>query len=343
MQRLLLLILTLSLGIAGQAHDPQLSGLKIIWNNDDITLSVVTHASKLKAADPDAAIRQHLKVRLDDKDFVPVTSHVMRDPANDVVMWQTQYQGSVARLEVLSRLYPEDVNSRLVVSVIKQGHVVQEVLLDATHPSVVIGGSKLEGVSVGNIIIRFAHEGVLHIFGGLDHILFVFGLILMGGSLRQLLKTVTAFTLAHSITLTLAATSIYAPSPRIVEPLIALSIVAAAFENLRVHQAQLKAEKKDWRPWIAFGFGLIHGFGFAGALAEVGLPREALGWALASFNIGVELGQATIILLCAPALAWLSNSPLKWQTRLHRQVVLCGSLTIAAMGAFWFVTRLVTV
>lgn len=343
MQRLLLLILTLSLCIAGQAHDPQLSGLKIIWNNDNITLSVVTHASKLKASTPDAAIRQRLKVRLNGRDFVPGTSHVMRDRANDVVLWQTQYQGSVAKLEVLSRLYPEDANSRLVVSVIKQGRAVQEVLLDAIHSSVVISGLETKSVSVGNIILRFAHEGVLHIFGGLDHILFVFGLILMGGLLRQLLKTVTAFTLAHSITLTLAATGIYAPSPRIVEPLIALSIVAVALENLRVNQEQVKEKQRDWRPWIAFGFGLIHGFGFAGALAEVGLPREALGWALASFNIGVELGQATIILLCAPILAWLARSPLPCQTRLHRQVVVCGSLTIAAMGAFWFVTRLITV
>ena len=184
-------------------------------------------------------------------------------------------------------------------------------------------------------MLRFVREGVLHIFGGPDHILFVLGLLLLGGTLKSLIKTVTAFTVAHSITLTVAATGLWNPGPRYVEPLIALSIVAIALENLRRNG---KTAKRDLRPWFAFGFGLIHGFGFAGALAEVGLPKEALGVALASFNIGVEIGQVTIVLAAAPALALLSAR----KPAISRNVVVAGSTLIGICGAFWFVTRVIS-
>ena len=216
----------------------------------------------------------------------------------------------------------------------RNGELVQEAILDASHPS---SSSAKHAPSVSPLTVagRFVREGVLHIFGGIDHVCFLFGLLLLGGSLRQLLKTITAFTLAHSVTLSLAATGVFSPSPRLVEPLIALSIVAIALENLRVRTAQDRDKKADRRPWIAFGFGLIHGFGFAGALAEVGLPREALGWALASFNVGVELGQGAIILAAAPLLALLARR----RPALHRHVVVFGSCAIAAAGGFWFIQR----
>jgi hypothetical protein len=180
----------------------------------------------------------------------------------------------------------------------------------------------------------YIREGILHIFGGPDHILFVLGLLLLGGTLKSLIKTVTAFTIAHSITLTIAATGIWNPSPHIVEPLIALSIVAIAIENLR---RSGRVVKRDLRPLFAFGFGLIHGFGFAGALAEVGLPREAMGVALASFNIGVELGQVTIVLAAAPSLALLAIK----RPVINSRLVFAGSAFIGICGAFWFITRVI--
>jgi hypothetical protein len=116
-----------------------------------------------------------------------------------------------------------------------------------------------------------------------------------------------------------------------VEPLIALSIICIAVENLRPHRTE-----RDLRPLMALGFGLIHGFGFAGALSEVGLPQDSLWTALASFNIGVEVGQLAIVLIIVPCLARLAR--LKPET--HRRTVLLGSAAVGLAGFYWFLTRL---
>jgi hypothetical protein len=147
---------------------------------------------------------------------------------------------------------------------------------------------------------------------------------------------VTAFTLAHSITLSLAATGVFSLPSRFVEPVIALSIVAVAITNFKAPKDDEAKARRDFRPWLAFGFGLIHGFGFAGALAEVGLPRESLGWALLAFNGGVELGQATLVLLFAPALAAM----VKLWPRLRVPLVQYGSAAVAVVGVFWFAQRI---
>jgi hydrogenase/urease accessory protein HupE len=135
--------------------------------------------------------------------------------------------------------------------------------------------------------------GVEHILTGADHLIFLLGLILVGGRLRSLVGVVTAFTLAHSITLALAALGIFTPSPRLVEPAIALSIAYVGIENLFVEDAS-----KRWR--ITFPFGLIHGFGFAGALREIALPRAQVPVALVSFNLGVEIGQLAVLAVALP-------------------------------------------
>ena len=147
----------------------------------------------------------------------------------------------------------------------------------------------------------------------------------------RVLKVATAFTLAHSITLALAATGSVSIPSRFVEPLIALSIVYIGIENLRS-----RGRAKDRRTLLAFGFGLIHGLGFASVLREFGLPREALAWSLIAFNVGVEIGQACIILAVTPALGLLrSNRPaLAWRA------VAVGSWVIIGAGGYWFVQRL---
>ena len=114
--------------------------------------------------------------------------------------------------------------------------------------------------------------GIHHILIGLDHLLFLVGLLLLGGSVRQLLLVVTAFTVAHSITLSLAALNLITPPARLIEPAIALSIVYVGIDNLMVGRG------RDVRGWIAFAFGFIHGFGFASVLREMELPSRALGW-----------------------------------------------------------------
>jgi len=171
--------------------------------------------------------------------------------------------------------------------------------------------------------------GVEHILTGADHLVFLLGLILVGGSLRSLVGVVSAFTLAHSITLALAALSIFAPSPRLVEPAIALSIAYVGVENLFVKDAS-----RRWR--ITFPFGLIHGFGFAAALREIALPRAQIPIALVSFNLGVEVGQLGVLAIVLPLTVAARNAP--WFG--DRGVKLL-SLAIAIGGAALFVERLV--
>lgn len=325
------------------AHDLGLSGIRVLYRSHDVVVNVTTPISRLLRAEGqgqavltppemDLAIRRRLHVRFDGRPLAAPQAHVIADTAADMLSWQTVLTGPVHTCEVTARLYPEDQNSRTVVVLIRDGEVFQEALLDSSHPGFLRSRPPLSPFGVA---LRYLQEGIGHIFGGPDHILFVLGLILLGGTLKSLLKTVTAFTLAHSITLTLAATGVFSPSPRIVEPLIALSIVAIAVENLR-HLRTKTASERDRRPFYAFGFGLIHGFGFAGALAEIGLPHAALGVALASFNIGVELGQVSIILVTLPILAWLAKA----RPFVFRRLLPAGSVVIGLVGAYWFFSRL---
>ncbi len=172
--------------------------------------------------------------------------------------------------------------------------------------------------------------GFTHILPkGLDHILFVLGLFLLSTAWRPLLWQVTAFTIAHSVTLALGLYGVVSISPAIVEPLIALSIVYVAIEN--IFTKTLHA----WRPVIVFAFGLLHGLGFAGILTEIGLPRSDFVLGLVTFNIGVELGQLAVIAL-AFILVWAFTQK-QWY---RRGIVIPASLAIAAVGAFWFVERI---
>ena len=139
----------------------------------------------------------------------------------------------------------------------------------------------------------------------------------------------TAFTIAHSITLSLAALDIVTPPARIIEPAIALSIVYVGADNLLVRGG------RDMRAWIAFAFGFIHGFGFAYVLREMGLPSRALGWSLFSFNIGVEIGQLLVVAVVASALAALRAR----SEAVGRQLAVAGSVVVIAAGAFWFIER----
>ena len=166
---------------------------------------------------------------------------------------------------------------------------------------------------------------------GLDHILFVLGLFLLSTKLKPLLVQVTSFTVAHSITLGLTIYGVVSLSPKIVEPLIAASIVYVAVENL------FTSKLHAWRPVVVFGFGLLHGMGFAGVLQEVGLPRSEFLTGLITFNLGVEFGQLTVITAAFLIVgAWRSNP-----TWYRGRIVVPGSLAIAATGMYWTVQRAV--
>ena len=156
---------------------------------------------------------------------------------------------------------------------------------------------------------RFLRLGAEHIFTGADHLAFLLGVLLLGGTFRQLLGIVTAFTLAHSVTLALATLGWVVPPPRLIEPLIALSIVAVALENLwalRPPRDGTRVRDSIRRRWrITLAFGLVHGFGFASALRALELPRSLLAPSLLTFNLGVELGQLAVVAVAWPFLRWL--------------------------------------
>ncbi len=164
--------------------------------------------------------------------------------------------------------------------------------------------------------------GVEHILVGFDHILFVFALTLGGGRLGPLIGIVTAFTVAHSLTLGLAVLGFARPPGWIIEPLIAASIAYVAFENIFLD----RAPSRRWL--VSFLFGLVHGFGFAGALMEIDLPQDRLLSSLLLFNLGVETGQAMIIALLFPPLLWLSRFP--WQRR--AVTTISAVVLVAALG-----------
>jgi hydrogenase/urease accessory protein HupE len=186
--------------------------------------------------------------------------------------------------------------------------------------------SAIAGNAVGASLFAL---GVEHILTGFDHLMFLFGVVVVGGRLRTLLLAVTAFTLAHSVTLGLAVLGVWAPSPSIVEPLIALSIVYVGIENWFVGDAS--------RRWLlTFPFGLVHGFGFAGALQEIALPSAQLPLALLSFNLGVETGQVMVLAVVLPCLLWLRRQ--SWFA-LHG--VRSASTVVAVAGMAWFVQRVI--
>ena len=191
-------------------------------------------------------------------------------------------------------------------------------------------GAAMVPVTFWGTVWLYLCLGFTHIVPkGLDHICFVLGLFLLSLRIRPLLAQTTAFTVAHSITLGLTMLGLVSLPPRIVEPMIALSIAYVAIENLAT------SELKTSRVVLVFAFGLVHGMGFAGVLKDLGLPRSQFVPALVSFNVGVEAGQLAVILAAFLAVGWWAGRK-PWY---RRRVVIPASLAIAATGLFWTVQR----
>jgi HupE / UreJ protein len=198
----------------------------------------------------------------------------------------------------------------------------KQVVFEKEHRlvSIAITGNAAPERRAAGTFVSYLGLGVEHILLGFDHLLFVVALILPGGRLLSLVAIVTAFTVAHSITLALSVLGLVTLPTQIVEPVIALSIAYVAFENLTMKSVV----SRRWA--VSFLFGLVHGFGFAGALAEVGLPASGLAAALVGFNLGVEAGQALIIGALLPLTIWLQRFP--WEQRLTK----VSSIAIMAVG-----------
>jgi len=227
-------------------------------------------------------------------------------------------------------LTASDRSARQVV-LIGAGENAPQALLDDAHTTLTISAP---APSLWSTMQRYLVTGIEHIFLGYDHIAFLVAIVLWARRLLPVIKVVTAFTIAHSITLSLAALQIVVIPSAIVEPAIAASIIFVAVENFF-------SRNVDGRWRVTFAFGLIHGFGFAGALQELGLPANAVVPALAAFNIGVEIGQVAIVSIVVPALIVLDRLFAADRTKPVRAAALVYTLSavITVLGSYWLVTR----
>jgi hydrogenase/urease accessory protein HupE len=176
---------------------------------------------------------------------------------------------------------------------------------------------------------EFVKQGVVHIFGGLDHVLFVLCLVLAARSWRELAFIVTSFTVAHSITIGLTAFELVRVAPIVVEPVIAASIVYVAVENI------LRKEPRH-RVGVTFGFGLVHGLGFGGVLLDLGIAGGEVVPLLLGFNIGVELGQLAIVIPLFAAVVYAQKA----QMKRYAPIRTAACVIVALAGSFWVIERL---
>ncbi len=225
----------------------------------------------------------------------------------------------------------EATSTDVLVRIVRQDGITQMVRLTPDETGFVV---ERESSSL-DVIRVYTALGIEHILGGVDHLLFVFALLLIVTNWRRLVGTITAFTLAHSITLAAATLGYVHVAQAPVEAVIALSILFLATEIIHNRQGRPGMAKRF--PWlVAFIFGLLHGFGFAGALAEIGLPEQSIPLALLFFNVGVELGQLLFVLAVVAA-GWVLR-------RLVAQKILQGgevaaSYLIGGLSAFWLIDR----
>ena len=252
------------------------------------------------------------------------------EPADDRHGILIRFRIPVSRpgaLYLAPRMFPYDPAHQTFVNVYEGGRIRQQMIFNAGSGEQTYYSGSTQGVLA--VMRTFVPAGVHHILIGPDHILFLVGLLLLGGTWLALVRIVTAFTIGHSITLSLAALNLVMPPARLIEPAIALSIIFVGADNL------VRGAGRDVRAWAALVFGLVHGFGFANVLREFGLPPQALGWSLFSFNLGVEIGQLGVVLLVATALALIRRrNPMA----AHR-VAVAGSVLVIAAGIYWFVER----
>jgi hydrogenase/urease accessory protein HupE len=255
-------------------------------------------------------------------------------PDGDGVIFRNSFScGEIAGdIVYSSTVLTETDSTARQVALIGEGENAPQALLDAHNTTVTLSAP---APSLLSTMRRYLVTGIEHIFLGYDHIAFLVAVVLWARRLVPVIKIVTAFTIAHSITLSLAALNVVVIPSIVVEPAIAASIVFVAMENFFSRDID-----RRWR--VTFAFGLIHGFGFAGALKEVGLPPNAVATALAAFNVGVEIGQVAIVSIVVPALILLDRLVAADGVKPARAPPLVYALSalITVLGSYWLFTRM---
>jgi len=328
------------------AHDPALSAVKVMLTGNDMAISVTVHQLALEKAaghrldpvDTDITIRSRTFVYAGSTRVEAKMASLDVDAKGGAVTWSTRVPYSGQPVTVRQAIFPDDPAAKTLVTVYKDGRAIYDSIYDAKTVQLPVDAPQAPDAWYGRLL-RFIGTGIHHIFIGIDHVCFVIGLVLLGGSFRGLLRVVTSFTIAHSITLALAVLGMVSLPSRIVEPLIAISITGIAIDNiLQLRRADTNVDTA-WkhRVGVTFAFGLLHGFGFAGALGSLDLSGLPLATGLIGFNLGVELGQLIIVLCCAPLIAFIVKKyPVQGRT-----LRISGSIAIGLAGLFWFIQRII--
>ena len=345
--RAVLVAVVLCCAARASAHPAPFSYIDIAFRGGAIEGSLVVHvidiAHELNLTPPEQVLDPGLLARERQRIFDIITSRISLatdrplmiqwgsiEPMKEEAALRLRYRipnELPGALTIDTNLFPYDPIHQTFITIYEDTDLRQQMIFNATSdPRTYYLGTTQGAIAV---MKTFIPSGTHHILIGPDHILFLIGLLLLGGSWLALVRIVTAFTIGHSVTLSLAALNILSPPASIIEPAIALSIVFVGADNL------VRGEGRDLRAWVALAFGLVHGFGFAYVLREFGLPREALGWSLFSFNLGVEIGQLVVVLAVASLLTAIRRRSDVMGTR----VAVAGSVVVIAAGTYWFVQR----
>ncbi len=352
------LLLTLCVSPA-LAHDPGLSNVDLKLESNRLTALLVYNYVDIEGAVP---VDKNLDRTITPEEFAAAKSQLeelartaMTINIDGAAVQPSEVQVRIAKAEdgrdtaYFSLVYPGAPSSSLLVKSnlmdkLARGHreyfkltnsaggTVAERLLDANNATAEVTAGELSAaLGRWHTFKQFLVLGIEHILLGFDHLCFLVALLLVATNLSSVIKIVTSFTIAHSITLALAAFDKVTLSPAIVEPMIAVSIVYVGLENIWRNGKEIEG-----RWLLTFAFGLIHGFGFAGVLKElhIGAGGSGIAVPLVSFNVGVELGQLAVAALVWPLLQWLRNRP-----ALTTKLVPVGSLLVAIAGAYWLIER----
>jgi hydrogenase/urease accessory protein HupE len=339
MKSIKLLIIFLACLVARvHAHDPGLSGVEIRVESGQLSAYLMltkedTHRM-MQAGDVtsfEALLSDALEITLDDKPVILASEKIETDDREVVHIRQSFGTVTGHRLGVRSTLFAHlPRNHRQYLAVMQDSQKIGEQMLDAEHSTLAV---TLAGIATPPATPptfgEFLKLGLEHIFTGYDHLVFLFGLLIVGGSLRAAVKIIASFTVAHSITLALATLNLVSLSGKIIEPLIAASIMYVGIENLFRRDLNLR-----WM--LTFGFGLAHGLGFASALRDLGVGANgaAVAVPLLSFNLGVELGQLTIAVVGLPIIWKLSTLP-----RFEPLYAPTCSVMVLLAGGWWLLER----
>jgi hydrogenase/urease accessory protein HupE len=318
------------------AHDPGLSALDLRVGHHEVGAVLSLAATDADSVGGPEAVGQLalelIQIRLDDRPVAGSMESISTDSTGGVHARLVFRGAAGSRLVVRSELVGRFARGhRELVSIrAKDGRLLVERMLDAHSNEALANVSEPTG-SAGDAVVRFCALGIRHILTGYDHLLFLAGLLVVVRRWRDVLQTVTAFTVAHSVTLALATTGVVNVPSRIVEVLIAASIVYVGLENL-----VRSVPCSRWK--LTFGFGLIHGLGFATALRELGIGTDGIPVALPlmSFNVGVEIGQVAVATVLVP-LFW----KLYAQPGPRLSLASAWSLLVVVAGSYWLLERIV--